>query len=88
MMHAAVARLRELAATQQFDSIVHELLRWTMRRNADEIVALYGTFSPILLLAPPDRERFLASLHEIAERQFGGVVERPMVTPIYTARRA
>ena len=82
------ARLRELAATQQFDCIEHELLRWTMRRNADEIVALYGTFSPILLLAPSDRERFLASLREIAERQFGGVVERPMVTPIYTARRA
>jgi hypothetical protein len=82
------ARLLELVATQQFDSIQHELLRWTMRRNADEIVALYGTFSPILLLPPSDRERFLASLHEIAERQFGGVVERPMVTPIYTARRA
>ncbi len=82
------ARLRDLEATQQFDDIEHELLRWTLRLTADEVVALYATFLPVILLAPPAHERFLASLREIAERQFAGVVERPMVTPIYMARRA
>jgi hypothetical protein len=49
--------------------------------------ALYATFSPIARLGNPERESLLDAISEVSEREFGGVVERPMLTPIYIARR-
>jgi SAM-dependent methyltransferase len=80
-------RIDTLRATNGFDIITHDLLRWTLTLSTDEVVALYATFSPVSRLAPAARERFLDALRQIADTHFSGRVERPMLTPIYTARR-
>jgi ubiquinone/menaquinone biosynthesis C-methylase UbiE len=49
--------------------------------------ALYATFSPIARLGDSERESLLDATSEVSEREFGGVVERPMLTPLYMARR-
>jgi hypothetical protein len=38
-------------------------------------------------LPPDEAQRLLDAITTIAAQEFGGVVERPFVTAIYTARR-
>ena len=70
-----------------FDEVEHELVRWRSSWDASGIRALYGSFSPILRLADDDRTRFLDEIALIAERDFGGRVERELTTSLYTARK-
>jgi SAM-dependent methyltransferase len=74
--------------TAGFVDIAHETVRWTARWDAQGIRALYATFSPISSLEEPRRTEILDGVATIAERDFGGVVERVLVTSLFTARRA
>jgi hypothetical protein len=44
---------------------------------------LFASFSPWLALPPDQRTRVLDELERLAHDHFGGVVERPYLTPIY-----
>lgn len=81
------ARLAELRAVGTFDDIDHEVIRWAAVFDTDQVRRLYATFSPISALDAGGREQILDALGRVAEGDFGGRVERPMVTPMYTARR-
>jgi SAM-dependent methyltransferase len=70
-----------------FEKSRHERFRWTRQWDTDGIRGLYSTFSPISALDPEDRQRFLDSVARIAEVEFGGRVEKPLVTSLYTARK-
>jgi hypothetical protein len=48
-------------------------------------VAIYATFSNVNLL--PNREAVLDELRRIAVEEFGGRVQRNMVTSLYVAQR-
>jgi SAM-dependent methyltransferase len=80
------SRLRDLTTSGFCDAEV-ELWRWTLSYDTARLVALYSTFSPIQSLEPEPRRDFLRNLARIAEEQFGGSVERPFTTTLYTARR-
>lgn len=80
-------RLRALRATDRFDRISLDPVRWTVTLSTERVVALWGTFSEIATLPPRPRVRFLSGLRRIAEEQFHGRVTFPMQTPVYTARR-
>jgi SAM-dependent methyltransferase len=82
----AELRLAALAEAG-FDDLRHELLRWTRTWDSAGIRGLYSTFSPISALEPERREEFLDSVARVAEVDFGGRVEKPLVTSLYTARR-
>jgi hypothetical protein len=56
--------------------------------ETERLVELYSTFSPIQALPLERRLKFLGELGSIAERQFGGRVERPFMTVLYTAQRS
>lgn len=81
------ARLADLDRTGAFDHVAFETIRWTCVLDTGRLKDLYATFSMISRL--PDRRRhdLLEELGRIADERFGGRVERPMLTPIYTARR-
>ena len=85
------ARDREtrLAALEAagFEDLEHELIEWQASWDTEGIRALYGTFSPIARLDDRRREEILDGVAQIAEADFGGVVERTLVTSLYTARR-
>jgi SAM-dependent methyltransferase len=81
------ARVAELRAVDAFDEFAYETICWTVTFDAAGIRAIFATFSEVTRLAPDRRERLLNELAAVAEKRFGGRVEKPMVTPVYTCRR-
>jgi SAM-dependent methyltransferase len=84
----AEARLADLRTAGVFDQIDHEILPWPARFTPSQVRALYATFPNVSGLPEPRRSEVLDALAAIAEREFGGGVERTFYTAIYTARRA
>jgi SAM-dependent methyltransferase len=83
----AAARLEDMRSIGMFEDVACEMLRWTLELTPAQVRALYASYSHIGLLDLPERARILDALHDIAANEFGGRVERKMVTPIYTCRR-
>jgi SAM-dependent methyltransferase len=81
------ARVAELNETGEFEVIEHEALRWTATLSSEQLRGLFATFSEITRLEPGQREQVLDAIVRVANEQFGGVIEKPIVTSIYTARR-
>jgi SAM-dependent methyltransferase len=81
------ARIDDLHAVGVFEDIQSEVIRWEATFDAAQVRELYGTFSPVSRLPDGERQRLLDALGRVAEEHFGGRVERPMLTPVYTARR-
>jgi len=79
------ARLNDLA-TAGFDDARVDVWTWTAVYDTARVVALYETFSPIQALAPARREAFMRALARIADERFGGRLERPITTALYTAQ--
>lgn len=86
--HALDSEAR-LAALQRagFGSIEHEVVAWQARWDTEGIRALYATFSPIARLEEKQRMDILDEISRIADVDFGGQVERTLLTSLYTARR-
>ena len=81
------ARLADLADAGFVDAEV-KVWPWTITLETEKLAALYATFSPIQALTVHQRRVFLDGLAEVAERQFGGRVQRWYSSVLYTARRA
>ena len=84
----AGARLADLRAAGVFDEIDHEIIPWLARFDPSQVRALYSTFPNVSGLPEPRRLEVLDALAGIAEREFGGLVERTFYTSIYVARRS
>jgi trans-aconitate methyltransferase len=80
------SRLQDLSAAGFKDA---EIELWSSSLSCDtaRLVALYSTFSPIQALEPDSRREFLSNLARIADEQFGGRVERALLTVLYTGQR-
>lgn len=76
----------DLRAVGAFEDVACEMFRWTAAFDPAGVRGLYATFSPVTLLPAEEQARLLEALARVAEGHFGGRVERPMVTPVYTAR--
>lgn len=79
------SRERELREAGFLD-ISHALVRQKISLEANDVLHLYATFSPIATLTEAARARFLAGLRTVVDDRFGGRVERPLLTPVYWAR--
>jgi SAM-dependent methyltransferase len=84
----AEARLADLRAAGVFAEIDHEIMPWPARFDPRQIRALYSTFPNVSGLPEPRRSAVLDAVAAVAERDFGGRVERTFYTAIYIARRA
>jgi SAM-dependent methyltransferase len=80
------ARISALGAAG-FAHIRYERWIQTARFTPRQIRELYSTFSQNQELSPEDREALLDDLEDIATREFGGSVERPILNALYLARR-
>lgn len=76
--------LRELAGLHNVDA---ELVRWTCQMTPAQVRGLYGSMIVILRLDPSVREPLLDRLQTIAETDFGGTVDRPFMTSLFTGQR-
>lgn len=79
-------RLRALG-TAGYEDPGHEVVCWAAFWDTAGIRALYGTFSPIARLDEARKKEILDGVARVAERDFGGRVERTLTTSLYTARR-
>ena len=82
----AERRLGALAAAGLADA-QHADVEWSHTWDARGIRDLYSTFSPISALEPERRAEFLDAVERIAAEGFGGRVEQPLITSLYTARK-
>ena len=80
------SRLQGLSAAG-FKDVEIELWSSSLTCDTARLVALYSTFSPIQALEPDSRREFLSNLARIADEQFGGRVERALLTVLYTGQR-
>jgi SAM-dependent methyltransferase len=80
-------RTRDLANRAGLVDVESELIHWTIRLDSAALRALYASMIRIRIRPPDERERLLDAIAAVAEHKYGGVVERPFVTAIYTARR-
>jgi hypothetical protein len=80
------ARVAALAGSG-FEHTAHEVARWTTSWDTAGIRALYGTFSSVARLDEAPRAEILDEIARIAREDFGGRVERTLVTSLYTTRR-
>jgi SAM-dependent methyltransferase len=78
------ARSQELSA-YGFQDVEHESVRWTLDLDTTMTRQLYATYSNIARLPDARKAAILDEIERIADVEFGGRVERQMVTPIYTA---
>lgn len=81
------ARTAEIDGCGRFGPVSFDVIPWTGVHTADEIGAMFSTFSNWIAVEQPRREELLDGVCDIAEREFGGLVERPYLTAIYTAQR-
>lgn len=80
-------RLETLRSGGDFERASTELIRWRATLTAERVTAIWSTFADVIALPSRRRRWFLDELHRIAQEQFAGRVEIPMLTPLYTARR-
>lgn len=83
----ADARRSDLLATGAFTDIGFELIRRVVPFDAEATAGLYRTFSGVASQPVTERERILAGLARIVDEEFGGTVERTVLTPIHIACR-
>lgn len=81
------ARLADLGRLGGLCDGQGELIRWSIQLDGTGLRALYGSLIRIRRRPPDERQAILATMAAIADEQFGGTVERPVVTALYTARR-
>lgn len=82
----AELRLAALAKAG-FEERRHAELEWSRTWDAEGIRGLYSTFSPLSALEPDHRDELLDEVARIAATEFGGRVEKPLVTSLYSARK-
>lgn len=82
------ARIAEIDASGRYGPVHHEVIPWTGRHRPDALRALFASFSPWLALAEKDRKAVLDAVEHLATEDFDGIVERPYLTPIYTATKS
>jgi len=79
------ARVAEIEASGRFGAVEHEVIAWSGRHTSEELRSMFASFSPWLALPAEQRTLALDALERLATEQFNGMVERPYLTPLYTA---
>jgi SAM-dependent methyltransferase len=70
-----------------FADIGSEIIRSPLALDTAQVQALYGSFSEISTIDAASRERFLRELGAIIDTQFGGRIERVLVTSMHWGSR-
>jgi len=83
----AESRCRDLEETAGLTDVSHHLIRWTADLDTSQLQALYASMIRIRRRPAADRQRLLDQISLLADGDFGGRVQRPFRTILYTARR-
>jgi Methyltransferase domain len=80
-------RRDDLARRSGLADVSSEVFRWTCQLDTDGVRSLYASMIDIRRRPPPERERLLELIGVLARDQFGGQVNLPFVTVLYTGCR-
>lgn len=77
---------RKLLLDAGFSDIEHHCYRTERELTTAQVVKLFETYSYVRVLSAERRTRFLASLADLVDRQFGGLAPNLILTSAYFAR--
>jgi SAM-dependent methyltransferase len=83
----ATGRYRDLHEVAGLEAVGSEVIRWTVEMTSSQLRALYGSLIAVRRLPPDQQQQMLDEVSMLADEGFGGRVERPFVTVMYTGRR-
>ena len=81
------ARTAEIDSNAKFGPVEHVLTPWSTTQTVDEMKRFLRSFSSWMALDLDVRTDLLDAIGHLIVTKFGGAVERPFLTAIYTARR-
>ena len=81
------AREGEFLESGEFKLTTYKESHWTFTLTGNQIRQLYSGFSNIARLPDQKRAVVLSKLVSVAEKEFGGVAERNMTSPLYIFQR-
>lgn len=81
------ARAEEIKSTSRFGPVRHDIFPWTASHTSAEIRLFFASFSNWMALEDSVRNALLDDIEEMVTGEFGGVVQRPYLTAVYTAQR-
>jgi SAM-dependent methyltransferase len=83
----ADGRRTDLQRLGMLVDVESKIIQWTCRLDSDQVRALYASMIEIRRRTRPEQARLLEALSALARDRFGGVVDLPFVTALYTGRR-
>jgi hypothetical protein len=86
-MRDVAARVAEIEATGEFDTLEEDSVDWEGRHDPLAIRRIFATFGAWIALPEPLRTDLLDDVERLARDVFGGTVTRPYKTVLYTAQR-
>lgn len=81
------SRVAEIEKSGEFGPVEHHLISWTAAQTTAEIKAFLLSFSSWMALESERRSDLIEAIGDLVDTTFGGAVERPFLTAIYTARK-
>jgi len=81
------ARTDEINGNSHFGPVEHVLIPWTAVQTAEQVRLFLGSFSHWMTLEDAVRNNLLDAIEALVDDTFGGIVHRPFLTAVYTARR-
>jgi SAM-dependent methyltransferase len=81
------ARVAEISGNGKFGPVEHILIPWTATQTADDLQRFLSSFSHWMALETRVHADLLHAIGGLIDSEFGGALERPFLTAIYTARR-
>src|SRR5262249_39254403 len=78
----------DFGRAEAFEVVEYHEIRWTSTLGTRGVGLLYEGFSHIQRLGEDERRAVLDRLMDIAEREFGGHVQRNVTSVLYLARSA
>jgi SAM-dependent methyltransferase len=81
------ARTAEINSNSKFGLAEHVRIPWTANQTADDMQRFLSSFSHWMTLETTVRTDLLQAIGRLIDTKFGGTVERPFLTAIYTAQR-
>jgi SAM-dependent methyltransferase len=80
-------RTRDLERKAGLVDASAEMIHWTARMTPEEVRGLYASMIRVLRRPRQEQLELLQAVERTAKNNFAGVVDRPFVTALYTARR-
>ncbi len=80
-------RSEEIDSNGRFGPVEHVSIPWTATHTAGAAQRFLGSFSSWMALETEVRTDLLQAIGDLVDTTFGGVVDRPFLTAVYTARR-